>query len=654
MSSTSPFGNISSLNVPDTATGFGAGMSIATPKDVARASGLAPGQTAVTSGSAITPAVTGVLNASKPTAVVSSGDASKNYDNIVADNQTNATSIDVQRANLQAQIAQKQTELAAAKLAEAGKTPPPAKTPEGMIADDPGQGNQWTYDLKNGERGDPIVRGQTPPAGFTTTDVANAPGINTVSTGKGEIKDLGNGEYGLYDNNHKYVGAASASDYNAAKGSEKAQNDLVAIQNGSYPLSSGQQSQIEDIKNYYGKLIEAQKVENANVQGNMAGLQNLFGMGGSSVSASEIQRVITEGAAKIAVINKEMNDKVYAMTRAIQSDQISLVLSLKAGFDKNNSDKNQIIDDMHTQAINAVKKQTADQTTLNNQMFKLYGGSTSTPITPNMSNDELQAALQTSDKWKQDQSAKAVLTNDENAYFSDMLTSGFSMSKILPNLGYGTAGTNAKMAVLKPMIEKAKQAGISGAEFGAAMIDKTSKATAFSKLETKQQLIAANENGVVNDFDNVLLPAAKKISAAQWQTISPKLNEWLQTEVLATTGDQDLNNFLSSLTTTLTKYSNVVAGNIGSAGATQQMNTEIQGVLRRGLSYDAIKSYVDTVAKPEMRNTVTGFDTAKQSLKDGLNQLDGTFSTGNSTGGSSASGGKVQTNPDGTLQSVSF
>ena len=227
----------------------------------------------------------------------------------------------------------------------------------------------------------------------------------------------------------------------------------------------------------------------------------------------------------------------------------------------------------------------------------------------------------------------------------ELALSGASVSGMFPSLGIGAAGIKAKIPMIKSMIADAKSLGMDGQELGASLTDKQAKAGALKKIESRVSVIESNEQAVNNDFDKVVLPAAKAVSDAQWQTASPLLNSWLQTGIMATTGDAKLNNFLGSLTTTLTKYSGVVAGNTGAGGTTAQMNTELQGVLNRGLSYNAIKDYINNVAKPEMNNTVNGFKSTSSSLKQMMSQADGTFlspSTGtDSTNNTSSTGTSV-------------
>lgn len=633
---------------PELAAGLLQGSSIGTPKDVAKANTISPTQTTVTAGGLNTPSVNTALGTPKPTAVVSTAPATKNLETISNTINEASTNIANQQATNQAAIlanpySMQPGESVAAYNARidaynaqknTATTEQKPTTPEETIANTPDTGNQWVYDTATGARTQqPISQPLLPSQ--TKVDVNAAPAADSVQTPTSTIKKFADGSYGMFDNTTgKYVGGASALDFANAKGAQKTQDDLLAIQNGTYPLTSGQQAQIDSMTNYYNSLIEAQKVENANVTGNMTGLQNLFGMGGSSVGLSAINKTISDGRAAIDKLNKQMNDSIAALRAGLQQDNVNLVLKLHESYLNAVDAKQKAIDNMHQEVVSAANKMEQRQADINVAMYKKFSDTTD-PILPSDSADELKAKLATSPTYAQTMEVKKSLNDSENAYFADMLTSGFDMKKILPNLGYGTAGTNAKIAVLKPMIDKAVQAGLTGAEFGAAMIDKTAKAAAFSKLETKKDLIASNEAGVVNDFDNVLLPAAKAISKEQWQTMSPLLNKWIQTGILTTTGDPKINNYLGSLTTTLTKYSNVVAGNIGAAGATQQMNTEVQGLLNRGLSYDAIKSYVDTVAKPEMRNTVGGFDSIQQNIKDGLNHLDGTFTSGGSSNSSS-------------------
>lgn len=584
-----------------------------------------------------------------PTAVVSSAPAAKDVSNLSSTVDDASTAIDTQAAI-------KTATAAAASATPAVKPTVQEQTPEQQVLNQPDAGNMFVYDKATGTRTQ-IPTTQPLSSSQTMTDVNNAGAADSVTIGNTEYRSFGNGDYGMYDTTSgKYLGAANAQNFADAKGVNQAQRDLQSIKNGTYPLTAGQQAQVDQMNQYYSGLIAAQQTENANVTGNVTGLQNLFGVGGTSVGMSEINKSIADGQKKIANIDNEMVTKVAALKAAIQNDQVNLVRELAGGYQDGVDKKQKEIDTLQATLASAAAKKDQDQATINDYYAKKYPDVTS-PILPDDSADQMATKLATSPKYVQDTKIAQNLTTDENNFWADMATSGVSLSGILPNLGIGAAAAQAKLQIMKTIADNATKLGLSAQDVANGILDKKSKAATIMKLQSQGSQLAAQEAKVESDF-NLVKQAGAKVPANVVQSGVPLLQNWINTGTLKTTSNAALNNYLGLLTTSLTNYARVVAGQTGSSGTTANMNTEIQNLIDKGLDIAAVNSYIDNAAIPEMKNTVSGYNDTMKSLTSSMNQADGTLNASVTEGGlgidQPASTGQAQTNSDGTLSAVSF
>ena len=136
--------------------------------------------------------------------------------------------------------------------------------------------------------------------------------------------------------------------------------------------------------------------------------------------------------------------------------------------------------------------------------------------------------------------------------------------------------------------------------------------------------LQAQESAIEDLFGQVKTAAAKVPNEIP-QTGITALQNFLYSGTMQTVGDPVLNNYLGILQTTLTKYARVVAGQTGAGSTAQTMNTEVQGLINKGLTVAAVNSYIDSIAIPEMKTTVNGYTTSANNLMQSLGVATGQF-----------------------------
>lgn len=446
------------------------------------------------------------------------------------------------------------------------------------------------------------------------------------------LNQYADGHYGLVDSAGNYVNITPQT-YNNAKAVADAQTALTNLHNGI--LTPDQQSQINNLIAIQQKDMSDLITQNANITGGQTIAQNLYGMGNSLTGQGEIQKTITDGAQRVAQLQAAQQSAITDMKNAFADNDTK---ALQIAYDNYNGSVNSIKDEINTMTSTVQKAQDkidAANTSINESMAKKYTDTTD-PILPTDTAAQRQAKLQSSPTWQADTQVAASLSPAENDFMAQMAVSGVSLANMFPSLGIGAAAAATKTAILKSMIDTAQKTGMTGQELANSMLDKQSKAKTYSKLQTQGTQLAAQEMKVESDFD-LVKSLGSKVGNASIQTAVPFLQNWINTGTLQATNNPALNNWLGSLTTTLTNYARVVAGQTGGGSTTASMNTEVQDLIKRGLSVATVNDYIDNVAKPEMKNTVSGYNSAMQQLMGDMNQADGTVLAGGLGAGSGAS-----------------
>lgn len=473
-----------------------------------------------------------------------------------------------------------------------------------------------------------IVNGTAP--GYSTTDPQSVAVTGTVTDNNNNtLKQYADGHYGLVDSAGNYVNITPQT-YNNAKAVSDAQTALTNLQNGI--LTPDQQTQVNNLIAIQQKDMSDLITSNTALTNGQIAQQTFGGMATNSVAAGAVTKVINDGAQRVATLQAAQQSAIQAMKDAFASNDTK---ALATAYDNYNGAVTSIKDEINTMTTVAQKQQDkvdAANTSINESMAKKYTDTTD-PILPTDTAAQRQAKLMTSPTWQSDTTVAASLTPAENDFMAQMAVSGVSLSNMFPSLGIGKAAAATKTAILKSMIDTAQKTGMSGQELADSMLDKQSKAKTYTKLQTQGTQLAAQEQKVESDFDLVKSLGAK-VGNASIQGAAPILQDWINTGTLASTNNPALNNWLGSLTTTLTNYARVVAGQTGAGSTTASMNTEVQNLLKKGLSVSTVNDYIDNVAKPEMKNTVSGYNTSMQQLMGDMNQADGTVLAGGLGAGS--------------------
>lgn len=312
----------------------------------------------------VTPTPPPVVKPSTPVPVVSSGTATDHITNtIVPAMQQGQTAIATQNANTT--LAQDQ-----AKAANQGKpgydvlgnpitpTPPPSASDQAAhdVANTPDNGFQFVYGPNGSRISVPV--GQVP-NGYSSTNPTVAPSTPilssaTMSTGT-VVNQYNNGTYGFIGPDGKYQGTANSQDFQDAQNASSLKNNLVQLVNGTYPLTSTQQAQVDGMKAQFDILIQQQQVANANFTGGTTVAENLYGMGNSLTGLGQIKGSIDAGIAKVADLNGKMVAAVAQMTQAFQDQNLKMLSAAYDIFNNTMKDRQAELDKMHAETTAAAQ-----------------------------------------------------------------------------------------------------------------------------------------------------------------------------------------------------------------------------------------------------------------------------------------------------------
>lgn len=196
-------------------------------------------------------------------------------------------------------------------------------------------------------------------------------------------------------------------------------------------------------------------------------------------------------------------------------------------------------------------------------------------------------------------------------FVSEMALSGVNVQTVVPSFS-GRAGAQAKASFIEDLAKRASTLGLTGHDLAAIMTDSKAKQAAYTNAQKLGTQTVINEANAKKNFTQ-LIGLADKLDAKSFNTAVPILNDWIRTGVLATTGDQDVNNFLGILKETLTEYAKVVSGQTTGAGVTQHANELAQGLIKRGMNAGAIRSFRGEAEKA-MKNRVSSYDEALKGI----------------------------------------
>lgn len=495
-------------------------------------------------------------------------------------------------------------------------TPPVLKTPEQLLAEQPAPGMQKVYSTITGQESE-IPQGTVPPGYSTQNPLTRQDVQDTVTDQYGtKIVKFSDGTYGRFDINGNYV-QGTAEMFSAAKRVNDANTALDNLKNGIY--SSEQQSQIDNIKNMYSQLMDKQADLNKRITGGTVNLGVMSGISGSAMSQGAVDKSVQDGITAITKLQNDRDNALVKLKQAFQADDMDL---LKSAYDQYNQSQKQIQDNINLMS-KAVSKASLDSQKAQEKMNKDNALKYDVDIPTNATFQEMMDALDKSPKYKADKEVAAELNPEENKFMADMAMTGVPINNLFPSLGIGAAGVKNKIPMIKSMVAEATRLGLTPQQMATSIMDKQAKVKTYTALQKQGSLLAAQELKVESDFD-LVKSLGSKVPKESLQGAAPALQAWINTGTLATTNNPALNNWLGALTTSLTNYARVVYGQTGAAGVTQGANSEVQNLLKKGLSVETVNSYIDNVAKPEMKNTIGGYDTSLKSLQDHMNAADGT------------------------------
>lgn len=493
------------------------------------------------------------------------------------------------------------------------------QTPEEAFLAQPDAGMQFVWDTSGNQQ--QIAVGSTVPTGYTTVNPTTGPSLpvtSSVSLPSGAtIKQFSDGTYGIYAaQTGAYMGTTTAQNFQTAQSAQQALNSYNQVLNGSYPLTASQQAQITALQSQYATLIQNQTTMNANVVGVTTNQQNLFGMGGSSTGLGIIQNAITEGVNKITDLQNKLASAVATMTAADNTDNLNQLKDAYTAFTTANDELQKSIDTLQSEQTAQLKTLATDQASNNDAMAKKYPD-TITPILPSDTPDQVQQKLQTSPSYTSNIQAAAGLNADQSQFWAALTSSPGGADFNFP----ARISVNVKTQLMQTMADDASALGLSGADVGQALVDTNAKADMVKTVQGQITDAQANETTAESNFADVVTNA-KKVGDENLQTAIPLLNQILSGVQMKATDNPDLTNFITSLQTALESYAATIGG---TAGATAE-NDAVQHFVNNGLNEETIQSFIDTVAKPTMENTITGLQTANSSLFSALNVANGTQS----------------------------
>ncbi len=155
------------------------------------------------------------------------------------------------------------------------------------------------------------------------------------------------------------VSGVTAPDEGSALSAERlkmstdAFNKIIGYQNGSIPLTPGEQAEVDDLKRQFGSLISEQQLANKNNEG-VNRIQGFRGGGEYTpgIESSRITNIISRGASKVADLTSQMSGAVAKLESAFRTDDINAVKSAYALYDTAAKDR---LAEIQTQKENVAK-----------------------------------------------------------------------------------------------------------------------------------------------------------------------------------------------------------------------------------------------------------------------------------------------------------
>lgn len=249
---------------------------------------------------------------------------------------------------------------------------------EQQLASQPEAGYRFVYNNQGASVQVPVDT--STPSGYSDTNpnppaAPTAQPTSSITTDTGTRVDmLPGGNIALYDAAGNFTGYGTQQDVtNAQNNSSQYQRDqaisqsndtltkIDAIANGSYPLTAGQQSQIDGLKAQYQALIDQQITANKNSQGATTLAENMYGMGNTLTGIGQISQVVSTGQQKVDDLNSKMNAAVAQMRTSFMKDDLTALQTAYTDYTNVVKDRQAAIDKLTSQVQTQAQQAAVDQ-----------------------------------------------------------------------------------------------------------------------------------------------------------------------------------------------------------------------------------------------------------------------------------------------------
>ena len=165
------------------------------------------------------------------------------------------------------------------------------------------------------------------------------------------------GTYGKTNALGVYQGPAQSSDFVNAQQGQSLLTSLAQVQNGSFPLTSAQQGQLDGVHAAFQQLITNQQNANANLTGGTTVAMNLYGMGTSLSGLGEIKGTVDSGIAKVTDLNSQLVAAVSKMESGFQQDDLNAIKTAYDVYSNTVKSKQDELDKLQAAATAAIVEQ---------------------------------------------------------------------------------------------------------------------------------------------------------------------------------------------------------------------------------------------------------------------------------------------------------
>lgn len=261
-----------------------------------------------------------------------------------------------------------------------GTTPNQSSTEDqaaNTIANTPEAGNQFIYDA-NGSRVE-VPLGTPLPSGYSSNAPANPlqRGHNVINQFNDEsgitYQAYSDGTFGVAGMDGTFANGVSADQYNQALSNSPTQvlksitEGLASLKNGTLPLTTPQQAQVDGLNNELASAVKSQQEANANYTGATTVAVNLYGMGNSISGMGIIKGTVDAGIAKVQDLQTKAATSIAQMEEQFNKDNLDQMYQYYQAYETAVKGIDDSINQMHTFAFNM--KAHADQEADNLRTF---------------------------------------------------------------------------------------------------------------------------------------------------------------------------------------------------------------------------------------------------------------------------------------------